>query len=258
MTDIFISYSRKDDPFVRKLSDGLANRGRKIWVDWEDIPPTADWFGKIKAGIEASRALIFVLSPDSVTSEVCKREVDHALANHKRLIPIIAREVVADKVDESIGKLNWIFFREQDDISDALNKLLQAVDTDLEWVDAHTTLLEKALERDRKNRDQSLLLRGQELGEAEAWQVKSAEKEPKPTELMGEFIPSSRQGESRRQRLLLLGVTVALIISVTLGAIAVWQYLKAEQKTRQANAGRLAIAAEKEMDEHIDLHAAGQ
>lgn len=67
-------------------------------------------------------------------------------------------------------------------------------------MDAHTNLLEKATEWDRKGRDKSLLLRGGELRTAEAWQVESATKEPKPTELMASFIIASHQGETRRQR----------------------------------------------------------
>jgi hypothetical protein len=40
MTDVFISYSRKDTPFVRALEAELEKDGREVWVDWQDIPPT--------------------------------------------------------------------------------------------------------------------------------------------------------------------------------------------------------------------------
>ena len=45
MADLFISYSRKDQPFVRRLSDALVARGRETWVDWEGIAPSAKWMG---------------------------------------------------------------------------------------------------------------------------------------------------------------------------------------------------------------------
>ena len=187
MADIFISYSRKDKAFATRLHEALKARQREAWVDLEDIPPTAEWREKIKAGIEGARAFVFVLSPDSMASPECLKEVDHAAASHKRLIPVVCREVDPQAVPEALGKLNWIFLREQDDFEKGLDTLLTAVDTDLEWVDAHTNLLEKATEWDRKGRDQSLLLRGGELRKAEGWQVQSAGKEPKPTDLMGEF-----------------------------------------------------------------------
>ncbi|WP_421657227.1 toll/interleukin-1 receptor domain-containing protein [Leptothermofonsia sp. ETS-13] len=39
MTDVFISYSRKDKDFVKTLHTALANHNREAWVDWQDIPP---------------------------------------------------------------------------------------------------------------------------------------------------------------------------------------------------------------------------
>ena len=43
MSDVFISYSRRDIDFVRHLFDQLKARDRDAWADWQDIPPTADW-----------------------------------------------------------------------------------------------------------------------------------------------------------------------------------------------------------------------
>jgi hypothetical protein len=34
MPDVFISYSRKDSVFVRKLYDALDRIGHEAWVDW--------------------------------------------------------------------------------------------------------------------------------------------------------------------------------------------------------------------------------
>jgi len=45
MTDVFISYARKDQVFVRKLHDALVTQGRDVWVDWEDIVLRAELIG---------------------------------------------------------------------------------------------------------------------------------------------------------------------------------------------------------------------
>jgi hypothetical protein len=37
MIDAFISYSRRDKGFVRKLHATLVNLERDIWVDWESL-----------------------------------------------------------------------------------------------------------------------------------------------------------------------------------------------------------------------------
>jgi hypothetical protein len=53
MADVFISYSRKDQAFVRRLFQALTEDRRGVWVDWEGIPVTADWWQEIRTGIEA-------------------------------------------------------------------------------------------------------------------------------------------------------------------------------------------------------------
>lgn len=108
---VFISYSRKDKAFVKNMFDALApDRERPVWVDWEDIPPSNDWLDEIHKGIETKDCFIFVLSPDSIKSEVCNWEVDHAVKNGKRMIPVVCRDVDYREVRKEIAQLNWIFF----------------------------------------------------------------------------------------------------------------------------------------------------
>src|SRR5213083_2011234 len=94
---VFISYSRKDKEFVRRLDEALKRRDREAWVDWEGIPPGDKWEKTIYGAIEASHTFIFVLTPDSIASEVCGREIAHAAANNKRLVPIVHRDVAAHR-----------------------------------------------------------------------------------------------------------------------------------------------------------------
>jgi len=135
--EVFISYSRKDKEFVRRLDEDLKRRDREAWVDWEGIPSGDTWEKTIYGTIEFTHTFIFVLTPDSIASEVCGREIAHAAANNKRLVPIVHRDVAADKVPKSLGELNWIFFR---DNNEATDKLISALDTDLKWVNAQQRL----------------------------------------------------------------------------------------------------------------------
>src|SRR5512136_3068863 len=48
-TKIFISYSRKNKLFVRKLNDAMDQNGIEAWVDWEGIPLSSDWMAEITA-----------------------------------------------------------------------------------------------------------------------------------------------------------------------------------------------------------------
>jgi hypothetical protein len=84
MSDVFISYSRRDIDFVRHLFDQLTARDREAWADWQDIPPTADWLAGIYSGIEAANTFLFAISPDSAVSEICTLEIEPAVKDHKR------------------------------------------------------------------------------------------------------------------------------------------------------------------------------
>src|SRR5205814_10676499 len=104
--EVFISYSRKDKEFVRRLDEELKRRGREAWVDWEGIPPGDTWEKTIYGAIEATHTFIFVLTLDSIGSEVCGKEIAHAAANNKRLVPIGHRDVAGDRVSKSLLELN--------------------------------------------------------------------------------------------------------------------------------------------------------
>jgi hypothetical protein len=228
--EVFISYSRKDKDFVRRLDEELKRRDREAWVDWEGIPPGDTWEKTIYGAIEATHTFIFVLTPDSIASEVCGREITHAAANNKRLVPIVYRDVAADKVPKSLGELNWIFYRESDDFEQATDTLISALDTDLDWVRAHTRLLTRAIEWEANKKSNSFALRGEDLRSAEQWLAQAGtEKERQPTALQTEYIIASRKAAARRQRILLGAAAIAILVT---GALAIRAYLSAS-KTKQ-------------------------
>ena len=61
MPSVFISYSRQDKDFVERLHRALADRGYEVWVDWDDIPPSAEWFEEIRAGIASADGVVYVI-----------------------------------------------------------------------------------------------------------------------------------------------------------------------------------------------------
>jgi hypothetical protein len=65
MAELFISYSRRDQAFVRRLTAGLEDRGKDVWVDLDDILPSAPWMAEIKVAIAEADSVVVVLSPDS-------------------------------------------------------------------------------------------------------------------------------------------------------------------------------------------------
>ena len=234
--EVFISYSRKDKEFVRRLDEELKRREREAWVDWEGIPPGDTWEKTIYGAIEATHTFIFVLTPDSIASEVCGREIAHAAANNKRLVPIVHRDVLADRVPKSLGELNWIFCRESDDFNEATDTLIRALDTDLKWVRAHTRLLTRAIEWEN-GKNNSFVLRGEDLRSAEQWLAEAgAQKERQPTALQTEYIIASRKAAARRQRITLGAVSFGLVVAIALAVVAFFARHKAvEQEAKAKN-----------------------
>ena len=167
MSDVFISYSRRDIDFVRHLFDQLQAHDREPWADWQDIPPTADWLAEIYRGIEAANTFLFIISPDSVASEVCTLEIEHAVKHNKRLIPVVWAET--DEVHPAISTHNWIYLRPEDDFAASFALLIEALDTDLSYVREHTRLLNRAIEWNQNDRQRTNILRGSDLMLAEGW-----------------------------------------------------------------------------------------
>jgi len=249
MSDVFISYSRKDKEFVKALHEALIERNRDTWVDWEDIPLTADWWQEIQLGIEDANAFVFILTPDSVASKVCREEIDHAVKNNKRLIPVVHREgFEMNLVHEALSRHNWLFFREQDDFAQTFGLLLSALDTDLDYVRAHTRLLQRAIEWNKKQRNDSYLLRGSDLAEAEQWLI-HALKAPEPTVLQKEYINASQhaevqrqKAEIKRQRIALVGVTAGLVVTTGLAIATFREATLATLREQAAEAKNLLSA----------------
>ncbi|KAM3098623.1 CHAT domain-containing protein [Phormidesmis sp. 146-12] len=206
MTDVFLSYSRKDKAFVQTLHDSLRAQQREIWVDWQAIPLTADWWQEIERGIEGTNTFVFVISPDSVVSDVCRQEIDHAVKHNKRLVPIVHREgFEAAQVHPMLSKYNWLFFRETDEFDRGFADLITAIETDLEYVRSHTRLTERAVEWENQVRNESFVLRGDDLKFAEQWLATGEQKTPVPTELQREYIRASRTTEEATQILIEAG-----------------------------------------------------
>src|SRR5262245_29798299 len=110
MSQVFISYSRRDTEFVKSLAEAFKKQERDIWVDWEDIPLTADWLEEIYDGIEGADNFAFVISPDSINSDVCAKELEYAVQHKKRLVPLLHREVGGGlRVHDALSSHNWIF-----------------------------------------------------------------------------------------------------------------------------------------------------
>lgn len=234
MAKLFVSYSRRDSAAARKLIEAFRSIEQEVWVDWESIPPAVDWLEQIFRGIEESDAFLFMISPDSIASEVCKVEINRAAQNNKRIIPIVLRDVKPSDAPENIRKLNWTFLRESDNFEEGLAKVKTAIELDLDWLEEHRRLQVRSLEWHRK-KDPSLLLRGRDLRNARHMLATATSKDPIPTDLQKTYILYSARNE-RNRTIAWIATGIALII------MAVLSYTTFQQSVRAARNEKVAVA----------------
>lgn len=280
MADLFLSYSRKDSEFVRTLHDSLLEKGLSVWVDWQDIPPTVDWWRTITQGIEESNALVFVITPNSLESPICHLEIDHAIAHNKRLIPLVRlqvdakqafAELIVRKLDhdtqqtlgkrdlmsvarhnwQEIARHNWLFFLDDAVFNDRLALLVATLNTDYEYVMQHTQLLVRARAWEKREHKTGLLLRATELKEARQWlkEAQKSELEPAPSTLQIDFITRSSAHAAHQRRLRAVVAGVLTVFGISLGALIIWQLVRDSDKpVRMSGKFNIAVAPVYEID----------
>ncbi len=255
---IMISYSQKDTDFVNRLYGGLTMGGisaEDIWIDWEGIQPSADWMAEITKGIQGADVFVFVISPNSINSEVCSREIQIAVDNNKKFVPLLYRKPAQESsMPEIVKAKQWIDFREQDDFEEAISVLIETIKNDLEWVAEHTRLLTKALEWQAEERNRSYLLRGEDLQKGEDYiSLAATGKEPQPTPSQVEYVQASRRDDRRRRRNTLLSVISALIVVSVLAVVALILFNVAKNNQRIATYRFLNSEALILLEEDYDL-----
>lgn len=90
----FISYSGSDEKWADLLRQKLPKAGIDVWNPDTEIAPGENWGLKYGKGLEASDAMIVLLSPDSAKSDWVRHEIEYALGSPRfrdRLIAVLVR-----------------------------------------------------------------------------------------------------------------------------------------------------------------------
>lgn len=89
MSHFFVSYSRKDAPFIKELTSRLHQAGLDTWVDSNRLKAGREWRDAIDDAIRGSDALIVVMTPNARKSEYVTYEWAFAYGIGLRIIPIL-------------------------------------------------------------------------------------------------------------------------------------------------------------------------
>jgi TIR domain-containing protein len=255
---VFVSYSRSDKAFAADLVLGLTACGFEAYIDREDIAAGEVWEKRLEGLISEADTIVYVLSPESISSKHCGWELEKSLGLSKRVLPVVWRPVDDAATPAALAKLNYIFFSgEGRTFAAGLAELAQALRVDIGWIREHTRLGELAGRWSARGRSEAQLLRGDELDAAIAWRNGKPMGAPAITDTQADFIKASSDARTETERRvqaaragLLTAVSVVALVFAGLAAVAAWQWQSASRAEGEARASRdEAVAAKDSLEE---------
>ena len=221
--NVFISYSRKDIDLADRIDAALKARGFEPLIDRTEIYAFEEWWARIEALIARADTVVFILSPDSVSSEVALKEVSFAASLNKRFAPIVCRRVDDARVPAALAKLNFVFFDNEAQFEASADRLSEALRTDISWIRQHTEFGDQARRWALAGKPNGLLLRPPVREQAEHCIAPRPRGAPAPTEETQTFIRESRRAATRRRSILTGSLAAGLVLALGLAGLAYWQ-----------------------------------
>lgn len=99
---IFISYAHEDTAKVMDVRRALDIH--EVWFDHR-LTIGQDWWNEIERQISACHCFLFLMSPASVASEYCQKEIDTALKLEKPIAPVM---IAPMDIPENVSKFQVI------------------------------------------------------------------------------------------------------------------------------------------------------
>lgn len=192
--DAFMSFGRQESyGFAHSIANRLSDLNYSVFIDLDDIPIIIDNEEYIFANILKSDNFIYVISSNSVRSEYCKKELDFAIKNKKRIIPI-GQNVVAHNLkdlDSIVAKKKIIEFKHGMDVGEIIPSITEVLEFDKSYVHKHTKYLFQARNWRFNGESQADLLIGAERKNAINW-LESPSQGLQPSNEHNAFINASK------------------------------------------------------------------
>lgn len=114
-TDFFISYAQEDHQDRDRVVEALNRKALTCWIHHHDIAKGEKFGQAIERGIELADQVLFFISPHSLRSEWCLKELAYAQSFQKRIIPLLIAETPVEDYPESIRGLQYVDFTNNQD-----------------------------------------------------------------------------------------------------------------------------------------------
>ncbi|TAF35725.1 MAG: toll/interleukin-1 receptor domain-containing protein [Cytophagales bacterium] len=235
-TDVFISYSRADADFARKLNYELQLMGKNTWFDQESIAKTSNNFEEeIYKGIDNAACFLFIITESSIKSPFCTKEVSYALKQRKKFIPVLLEPLQSKfSLPASVQQMQWVDFLDKD-FMEGCGEVMRSLEIDREHANEHSRWLTSANEWDRNDRKVDYLLASEPSFLAADWlkNAKLNNKMPQPTYLQEEFINASvkaREKAKKRREIVASRNRIVMYFALIISVVAIFFAIKSERR----------------------------
>jgi WD40 repeat protein len=246
-TRVFISYARAEMAFTDRLAAALEGHGFEVLIDRRSLPTLEDWRRELLVLIRKADTVVFIVSPRSIASPVCRWEVEQMATLNKRLAPVVLERVDDDKIPTDITRINYLFFDPPNDFETQVAALTRALTTDVAWWHEHTRLVDLAGRWDRDGRPEGQLLRRGAINTAQSWAGRRPDNAQIP-EVLFEFLEASlRKEDDDREELHKREQRISERTQRTIAELA----QRAHEAGRITSAMRLSLVGEPSDEERL-------
>lgn len=105
---LFVSYCRRETPFVSSLVEQLEKSGYPVWLDHRNLIPGSTWQGQILQAIAKADVFLLIVSKEAIASKNVELEWRHALSVKKRIVLVVFE---AAQIPSELISCEWIDFR---------------------------------------------------------------------------------------------------------------------------------------------------
>ena len=97
--EVFISYTRADEPACTVIAQALTEAGATVWIDKESIQPGDSWIAAIFRGLESADYVMALISRESIKSRWVEKEIETTIDNilsgktDQHIIPVLLEPV---------------------------------------------------------------------------------------------------------------------------------------------------------------------
>lgn len=121
---VFLSYSRKDLAFMKRIQTDLQRAGLVVWTDEQLEPGTTSWQVAIEKAIRNAGCVMCIFSPDSANSQWVREELNYARLNNIQIMPLLARGDEQSSIPFGYSTSQWIDIRNRDAYMNNMKRLV--------------------------------------------------------------------------------------------------------------------------------------